>query len=116
MVASTVGPTGAILLAHKRSFGSPLGRQNSHSSRRIRRELTWTRGVTSELGFSDIRKFSEERERWRRGRERTAPPAAESMLLGTEGTENQEVQQLKPRRNGSEELLRITRIAGDGPS
>ena len=49
-----------------------------------------------------------------RGRERTAPPAAESML-GTEGTENQEVQQLKPRRNGSEELLRITRIAGDGP-
>lgn len=110
MVASTVGPTGAILLAHKRSFGSPLGRQNSHP-RRIRRELTWTRGTTNELGgCMDSRKFSEER--WRRGRERTAPPAAESMLAN-EGTDNQEVRQFKSSRSEGDGLLRTTRITGD---
>jgi hypothetical protein len=90
MVASTIGPTGAVLLAHKRSLGSPIGRQNSHpASRRIRRELTWTRAeTTSALGGASTssRKFSEER--WRR--QRTAPPTAElqgqSLVVAEEAT------------------------------
>lgn len=79
MVAGSVGPTGAILLAHKRSLGSPIGRHNSHP-RRIRRELTWNRGeISSELINGNSRKFSEER--WKRAkereRERTAPAQLE---------------------------------------